>query len=99
MPKQTKITKSARGEECQVRIPNVCNHNPETVVFAHIGGGGLGMKRPDTEGSYCCSDCHDVIDLRRREQGIDYDRIKLYHHEGAMRTRKILLEKGLLIIK
>lgn len=94
----SKITASARGEDCQVRFPNCCNSNPETVVFAHINGGGLGIKRPDTEGAYCCSDCHDVLDMRRRLQGIDYDTIKLYHHEGAMRTRKILIEKGLIKI-
>ena len=92
----SKITKSAKGEECQVRIPEACNRNPETTVFAHLGGGGLGMKRPDTEGAYACSGCHDVVDMRRRVQGLDYERIKLYHHEGAMRTRKILIDKGFI---
>ncbi len=95
----SKITKSAKGEECEVRIPTVCNFNPDTVIFAHINGGGLGMKRPDTEGAYCCSDCHDVLDLRRKIDGLTYDKIKLYHHEAAMRTRKILIDKGLIKIE
>ena len=60
----SKITKSARGEECQVRIPGVCNHNPETTIFAHLRGGGMGKKQPDSEGAYCCSDCHDLYDGR-----------------------------------
>jgi len=90
------ITKFARGQDCQVRIDGVCNFNHETVVFAHINGGGLGIKRPDTEGAFCCSDCHDVLDLRRRIEGLTYDKIKLYHHEGAMRTREILIDKGLI---
>ena len=94
----SKITQSARGEDCQVRIPNICNHNPETVVFAHIGGGGMGMKQPDSEGAYCCSDCHDAIDMRSN-QGFAATAMKLWHHEGAMRTRKILIDKGLLILK
>jgi len=98
----SKISKSARGEECQVRIPGVCNHNSETVIFAHINGGGMGMKQPDTEGAYCCSDCHDVLDGRMEHGDIsDYISnysllVKLWHHEGAMRTRKILIEKGLI---
>lgn len=33
--RQTKLTKAARGRECQVRIPGVCNGNPETTVLAH----------------------------------------------------------------
>jgi len=40
-----KYTESARGQECQVRIPGICSHDPETVVFAHLNGGGMGMKR------------------------------------------------------
>ena len=102
MGKQTKITKSARGEECQVRIPGVCNHNPETVIFAHINGGGMGMKQPDTEGAYCCHACHDELDGRRHKWEPNIENrgthLRLAHHEGAMRTRKILLEKGLLKI-
>ena len=94
----SKITKSARGEDCQVRIPKICNHNPETVVFAHIGGGGMGMKRIDSEGAYCCSACHDAIDMRT-DHGYAVAILKLWHHEGAMRTRKILIDKGLLILK
>ena len=97
----SRITKSARGEECQVRIPGVCNHNPETTIFAHINGGGMGMKQLDTEGSYCCSSCHDALDGRAKawaEFSSNDPIIKLYHHEGAMRTRKILIDKGLIKI-
>ena len=104
----SKIRESAKGEECQVRIPGVCNGDSETVVFAHIGGGGMGTKQQDSEGAYCCSACHDVVDARVKVQYTENgaspiiltaELIKLYHHEGAMRTRKILIEKGLLILK
>jgi len=91
----SKYTKSAKGQECQVRIPGICNHNSETVVFAHINGGGMGMKQPDCEGAYCCSACHDVIDFRRI-YGWTPEQIKLAHHEGAMRTRKIMIDAGVL---
>lgn len=35
------LRKAARGRECQVRIPGVCNGNPETSVLAHIRLAGL----------------------------------------------------------
>ena len=103
----SRIAKSAKGEECQVRMPNICNHNPETTIFAHINGGGMGMKQPDTEGAYCCSTCHDMLDGRAvnyaamtAEQCEYFNMsLKLHHHEGAMRTRKILIDKGLIMIK
>ena len=100
----SKITQSAKGEECQVRIPGVCNYDPATVVFAHIGGGGMGTKQPDTEGAYCCSSCHDVLDGRAAMPksmyiGDCHTLIKLYHQEGAMRTRSILLQKGPITTK
>ena len=38
----SKITKSAMGEECQVRLIGICNYNNETTVFAHYRKGGLG---------------------------------------------------------
>lgn len=37
----TDLCKAARGRECQVRIPGVCNGNDETSVLAHIRLAGL----------------------------------------------------------
>lgn len=91
----SKIRKSAKGEECQVRIPNVCNHNPETTVLAHLNGGGWGRKQHDIHGAYCCSDCHDAIDGRSKVVW-GGDILKLWHLEGVIRTQIILLEKGLI---
>lgn len=108
----SKITESARGEQCQVRYPGVCNHDPETVVFAHLNGGGMGIKHPDTEGAYCCSACHDAYDGRVMHlssadswlvlgERVSHDLVRVYldtcFYEGCVRTRKILIEKGLLI--
>ena len=108
----SKITDSARGEQCQVRIPGVCNRDPATVVFAHLNGGGMGMKHPDYEGAYCCSACHDVVDGRvpyitheiwpeafGEKAAAEFSRCVagVCFYEGCVRTRKILIEKGLLI--
>ena len=97
--KNKKITDSARGEECQVRLEGVCNFNPETTIFAHIGGGGMGYKANDIHGSYCCSSCHDAVDRRlstTAARSYTINELKLAHYEGMVRTQLILLEKGLL---
>ena len=59
------LRKLARGRECQVRLPGVCNGNPETTVLAHYrlaGISGIGMKSPDLIGAWACSDCHYTVD-------------------------------------
>ena len=97
--KPTKITKSARGQACQVRIPDVCNGNSETVVLAHLNGGGMGMKNPDYQGAYVCSSCHDEIDGRTFSGVYSKTEIALSHLEGVIRTQELLREQGLLIAK
>lgn len=94
--KNKKITDSARGEECQVRLEGICNFNPETTVFAHIGGGGMGYKSNDIHGAYCCSSCHSALDGHASTIGFWPYELKLAHYEGIVRTQLILLEKGLI---
>lgn len=63
----SKIRESARGGQCQIRLPGICNHNPETVVLAHYrmaGSCGMGMKPNDAQAAYACSRCHDAVDGR-----------------------------------
>ena len=62
----TKIRKSARGEECTLRMPGVCNRNPETTVLCHIRlpGTGIGRKPEDWQAVYACSSCHNHMDGR-----------------------------------
>lgn len=94
--KQTKLTKAARGRDCQVRIPGVCNGNPETTVLAHYrmaGTCGVGCKPNDLQGAWACSACHDVIDGRVRIAA-DRDILRLWHLEGVMRTQDILIREG-----
>ena len=95
----SKIRKSAKGEECQVRLAGICNFNPETTVFAHKGGAGMGMKSNDIHGAYCCSACHDVIDGRSNPQISSPEYRRLAFYEGMVRTQLILIDKGLLVVK
>lgn len=102
MRKQTPITKSARGQDCQIRLEGICNGNPETTVFAHLNGAGMGTKHIDIFGAYACSACHAVVDkLPTVNHCTSFeDAINLLKfHEGVFRTQKVLLEKGLITIK
>jgi len=91
----SKLRKSARGQECLVRIPNHCNFNPETVVLAHIGGAGMGIKSHNLHGAFCCSNCHDILDGR---VNTNYTRneLKLMHWEGVKRTQEYWLKNGFI---
>ena len=95
----SKITESARGEDCTVRLSGICNHNPETVVFAHLPGirfgHGTGQKVGDLHGCYACSNCHDAID-RRTHTNLDKSFVKMAHMEAVIETQMKLLEKGLI---
>jgi hypothetical protein len=80
-----------------VRIPNVCNFNPETTVLAHKGGYAGGKKGPDLIGAWACSDCHDVVDGRvPRPDDMSANEVKLYFYEGVFRTQDVLHKEGKL---
>lgn len=96
--RQNKITKEARGRECQVRVPGHCNGNPETVVLAHYrmsGTCGTGYKPNDLQGAWACTGCHDAIDGRCKTE-YTQDELKLMHAEGCFRTIATLVREGLV---
>ena len=81
-----------------VRLPGICNHNPETTVLAHVrlaGVSGMGIKADDLLGAWCCSACHDAID-RRSNMDLDRDYVRLAHLEGMVRTIAQLRKEGLV---
>lgn len=97
----SKITQSARGMDCQVRIIGICKHNSETVIWAHCNaqaaGKGVGLKSIDELGAYCCADCHDVYDRRRKApKGMTREQVELDFAHGHYRSIVILKIKGLL---
>jgi hypothetical protein len=90
------LRKLARDRPCMVRLPGICNRNPETTVLGHYrlsGMSGMGMKSPDIVGAWCCSDCHDTVDRRSNTQ-LDRDFVRLAHLEGVVRTINQLVEEG-----
>jgi hypothetical protein len=83
----------ARGQTCQVRLPNVCNHNPETVVLAHfrlVGIAGIGMKAPDLIAAWCCSSCHAYVDTHKDAE------TQLAFAHGVLRTQAALVQDKLV---
>ena len=95
-----KITDSAKGRDCTIRIPGVCNYRPETTVFAHINGirYGHGIGKKTILGAYCCSSCHDVLDMRVKSK-VDLAILKLWHLEGVMETLCIMNSEGLISLE
>ena len=93
----SKITKSARGQNCTVRLPGICNGNNETVVFAHINGirFGHGVGHKTEYGAFACSSCHDAIDVRVKTN-LTRSELKLAHYEGVFETWRLLDRKGVL---
>ena len=97
----SKITDSARGQLCQIRIPGVCNWDAATVVWCHANGSaagkGLWMKSLDLLGAYGCSSCHDLYDRRRpTPPGMTRADVEVCFWEGHARSVVLLVEKGLI---
>lgn len=92
-----KLRDSARGRDCQIRIPGICNFNPETVVLCHLNGGGSGTKHSDLFGAFGCSDCHSAVDGRIKTEYSKAE-LDLMLLEAMVRTQKIWLDEGLVKI-
>lgn len=98
MAKDT-LRKAARNRPCQIRIPGICNGDPDTTVLAHYrlpGTCGVGMKPPDEQAAHSCSACHDEVDGRTFSGMHTKTELRLYHAEGVFRTQDILRREGLL---
>jgi len=101
--KRSKIRESARGEQCSLRIPGVCNFNRETTVLAHLNcvDKGMGFKSPAWWAVDACSGCHDYIDGRANQLGphdtpFGFKWKEEYILAGLYETQKKLREKGLI---
>ena len=95
MHRSNKYRISARGEQCTFQIPGVCNGDVETTVLCHLKTGGMGLKCHDVVSAYGCSDCHDVIDGRRRGI-ITADEREFYKFKALTRTLTRAFQKGAL---
>lgn len=97
----SKITESARGEECTIRIPGVCNYDPATTVWAHSNRGsdgkGMGLKSKDENGAYACWACHATYDRqKKRPANISLEQVEEMFSIAMRVSRLILARKGLV---
>ena len=80
----------AQGQPCMIRVPGVCNRNPETTVLAHYRMAdlcGVGMKPPDWCGAWACRACHDAVDGRVNLSKVwTHYELRIMHAEGVFRT-------------
>jgi hypothetical protein len=100
-PKMTPIRRAARGQDCTLTIPGVCNRDPASTVLCHSNsladGKGMGLKAPDTEACFGCSSCHDVLDGRRpRPAWLSHEGLLATFRHARMLTHAILRQKGLI---
>lgn len=97
--KYPKLTKSARGEDCTLRIHPYCNGNPETTVLCHLpSGSGMGQKSPDWFAVYGCSTCHNIIDGRIKNGAVTRNELLSIMNQALFRTWERMIEKGLIKI-
>lgn len=80
----------ARDKECQLRVPFVCNRNPETTVLCHSNWHDKGgaRKASDFWGVWGCYACHTWLD-----QGNAPSEAKYMAFSRAMDRMKVELEK------
>jgi hypothetical protein len=100
-PKMTPIRKAARGRDCTILLPGVCNSDPATTCLCHSNeladGKGMGLKAPDTAAAFGCSACHDVLDGRRpRPAWLSKDEVLAAFRAGIVLTHQFLRTKGLI---
>jgi hypothetical protein len=99
-PKMTPIRASAKGQECTLRFPGICNRNPDTTVWCHsnrlVDGKGMGLKAPDEVGCYGCYACHAWLDGGYAASGTSREFVDARFDAAREESREILREKGLL---
>ena len=85
------LREQARGRDCQIRLPGVCNFDPATTVLCHyrlVGLSGMGMRSPDVCAAWGCSACHAYCDTHRD------DTTARAFLEGVLRTIAALNHEG-----
>lgn len=98
-PKMTPIRASARGQECTLRFPGICNHDSETVVWCHSNdskdGKGAGLKARDEEGCYGCYACHAWLDGGYAGK-MSRARVDQHFDVARMLSQEVLRKQGLM---
>jgi hypothetical protein len=87
------LREQARGRDCQIRLPQICNFDPATTVLCHyrlVGLSGMGMRSPDVFAAHGCSKCHSVVDTSKDPE------IVIAFLQGVIRTQALLVKEGII---
>ena len=91
-----KYTKSAKGKPCQMRLEG-CMPDNETVVFAHLNGGGMGVKSIPIHGAYLCLNCHDIYDGRKTvDPPYETEDLELEMLRAVITTQRLMVKTGII---
>ena len=95
-----KLRAAARGAECMMNVPRVCNHDNTTTVLAHSNaansGRGTGYKGNDWLAVSMCANCHSWYDQRSTDFPVVKFRRQELFDEAWVRQVRWWLEQGLL---
>lgn len=98
----SKITASAHGETCSVRLPGICTGDPAHTIWSHArwlrSGKGKALKASDICGAYACTACDAAYDQLQgaRQTGLTRSQIDADWHMGHQESLVKLLVKGLV---
>lgn len=95
------IRDSARGEQCQVRLPGICANDPDATIWSHArwldAGKGGSTKALDLAGTYACTACDAAYDGQRKPPpGYTREDIDRDWCMAHFRSLVILARKGLI---
>lgn len=92
MAKQNKITRSAIGQTCTLRLGN-CSGD-DTVILAHLGlKRGWAIKSHDIHSCYACHACHLIEEDKSDDRCTWKDRFR-----ACEETQLIMIDLGLIVI-
>ena len=96
----SKITESARGEDCTVRYTGICTYNPETTIWSHCrhgaAGKAKGKKAIDLAGAYACTACDAAYDQMHGAKHMTREQLDIDWFHGHVRSLVRLVEKGIV---
>jgi hypothetical protein len=94
----SKITESARGEDCQVRYSGICTYDSAMTIWSHCrhgaAGKGKGIKAIDLAGAYACTACDAAYDQMQGAKHMTREQLDLDWFHGHIRSLVRLAEKG-----
>ena len=91
-----KYTESAKGKPCQMRLEG-CMPDNESVVFAHLNGGGMGVKSLPIHGAYLCLNGHDIYDGRKTvDPPYEREFLELEMLRAIINTQKLMVKTGII---